>query len=97
MKIHTSTYDVYVDPTAVASVSIREDKHWDTKRDQYTVDIALQSAPGSAPVYTTYNKEDAIKVVNKIGEAMDAVEPGKTYLDGFKDGTEYVLKLIKGK
>jgi len=95
MKIHTNTHDVYVDQTAVASVSIREDKHWDTKRDQYIVDIVLQSAPCSVPIYTTYSKEDAVELVCKIGEAMDTIEPSKTYLDGFKEGTEYALKLVK--
>jgi len=56
----------------------------------------LKNAPGSAPIYITYHKEDAIELVDKIGEAMDTTPPSKTYLDGFKEGTEYALKLIKG-
>jgi len=42
------------------------------------------------------NETDAVEFRKLIIEAMDVKDTkGKTYLDGFKDGTEYAIKLFK--
>jgi len=42
------------------------------------------------------NETDAVEFRKLIIDAMDVKDSrGKTYLDGFKEGTEYAIKLFK--
>jgi len=94
MRLEINKNPIFIVPSAIASVSIFEDVHWDTKQPIYRVDISLHGTPGATNVYTTSDKDEAISLVETIGDAIE-IPDGVTYLDGFKDGTEYALKLLK--
>ena len=89
MKITLEGEDVYIDTTYIISVNL--DK-WD---DEYVVSIVTTHNMGN--VYRSNDKEKALKVLREVGNALEDKKPKKTYLDGFKDGTEYALKLISTK
>ena len=89
MKIKLRDEDVYVDATYIVSVSLN---YWD---EHYVVQILTTNGMGDA--FRSKDKEKALKVLREIGDALEDKKPKKTYLDGFKDGTEYALKLIDKK
>ena len=89
MKIKLRDEDVYVDASYIVSVSLN---YWD---EHYVVQILTTNGMGN--VYRSNDKEKALKVLREIGNALEDKKPKKTYLDGFKDGTEYALKLISTK
>lgn len=95
MIIKTIDGSFHIRAENISSVSMAEEKNWDTKKPEYIVFIS--NGTGIASVYKSSVKENAQEVVNDIGHAIDDVLPEKTYLDGFKDGTEYAIKLIKEK
>lgn len=94
MKIETPTNDIYVKVESIASASIRRGTNYDTKKSEYTVEISASTGM-FAPVYTTNDMNIAKQVLEKIGDELEAKPSDKTYLDGFKEGTEYALQLIK--
>ena len=89
MKINLRDEEAYVDATYIVSVSL---DYWN---EHYVVQTVTTSGMGTA--FRSKDKEKALKVLREIGNALEDKEPKKTYLDGFKDGTEYALKLISTK
>lgn len=94
MKIETPTNDIYVRVKSIASASIRTGTNYDTKKLEYTVEISATTGM-FAPIYTTSEMNIARQVLEKIGNRLEAEPSDKTYLDGFKEGTEYALQLIE--
>ena len=86
---------IYINLKNVSSVSVSEDKDWHTKEKVYHTEICVNGM--MTRVATTSTEAEANDLVQRIGEALEKIEPEKTYLDGFKDGTEYALKLINIK
>ena len=86
MKINLHDEESYVDITHIVSASL---KNWG---DECVVTICTTNGMGDA--FRSKDKEKALKVLREIGNALEDKEPKKTYLDGFKEGTEYALKLI---
>ena len=86
MKINLHDEEVYVDITYIVSVGL---DYWD---EHYVVQIVTTNGMGTT--FRSKDKEKALKVLREIGDALEDKKPKKTYLDGFKDGTEYALKLI---
>jgi hypothetical protein len=57
--------------------------------------VMVSSGMSHICVYESKIEQEAKDVLLDIGSMIEEHEPQKTYLDGFKDGTEYALKLIK--
>ena len=92
MRFNFKDREIYVNPGNISSVAVNEDKDWDTKAKIYHVEITINGM--IARIATSSTEAEAKELVQKIGATLDKVEPEKTYLDGFKDGTEYALRLI---
>jgi len=93
MKFEVNNEVVFIDTDRVTSVSIMEDAHWQTKEPMYHVEI--MAGGFNSRVFTSSEKSNAKDMQMKIGLEVEKKSPEKTYLDGFKDGTEYALKLIE--
>ena len=92
MKFKVDDREIYLNIKNLSSVSISNDKHWETKQDIYHVEVSNNGM--IIRVYSTESKSSAEKLLEDIANKAEEVIPDKTYLDGFKDGTEYALKLI---
>jgi hypothetical protein len=79
-----------VETQGITSLSTRADTYSGITR--YSVNISFPMA-GQQFDFTT--QEDSDTFVKMIMDAIDDVEKQPTYLEGFKDGTEYAIKLMK--
>jgi len=97
MKLTVDGQDVYVNVKSIISARMFKDIDYRTesKGDIFIVEIATQNNLGFR-LYESINESNAKEMLNKIGSLLEDKED-KTYLDGFKDGTEYALKLIEKK
>ena len=89
MKLTLDDEEIYIDTTYIVSVALNK---WG---EEYVVQLLATNHMGE--VYRSKDKEKALKVLKGIGESLMDKKPKKTYLDGFKEGTEYALKLIAKK
>ena len=87
MKITLDGEEIYIDVNNIVSVSL------DKWGDDYVVRVLTTHIMGD--MYRSKDKEKALKVLREVGSVLEDKKPKKTYLDGFKDGTEYALKLTK--
>ncbi len=98
MKIQIGIESIYISDDIVGVARIIEIPHYseDIKKMEYAVEV--MSRMGAVfPIYVTNNKDNAIETLNKVGELLKKEKPEKNYIDGFKDGTEYALKLLEKK
>jgi len=94
IKINNSKVIINIDKIITASI-----KKWESGS---TIDwvVEITYAGGLAPIQVA-SKSEADELMNIIEEeivkinSFDNLPQEPTYLDGFKDGTEYALKLIK--
>lgn len=98
MKFEVDGDSVFVNIQSITSVSVSERTEYsgENRKAVFYVEV---SAIGQMliPVYQSTSKENAKSMQEKIGAVMDKLDPEKTYLKGFKDGTEYALKLMDKK
>jgi hypothetical protein len=97
MKIVTKDKKViYINLNNMDTVSIQPQSRY-TKQNETDIFYCVMVSNGmcNTCVYESNMEQEAKDVLLDIGILIEESEPQKTYLDGFKDGTEYALKLIK--
>ena len=95
MKFTSGKSVVYVRLKDITSVSMAE---WKSRENitEFCVEIC-HSGGMPTRILTTKIENEATGIQHQIGAKLDEVSGEKTYLDGFKEGTEYALKLIEKK
>ena len=96
MQVKLSNGDIiYLNKNAVNGVVVVENnyKNIDSQMEfSYSIEIFTGTGMIFRP-YTNKNKVIAQEALEKIGSLIEDTKE-KTYLEGFKEGTEYALKLI---
>jgi len=94
VELDTTNGKVYVNPNNILAVS---SSVWDNGSD-IDVNVIVTYSQGVATIHVQ-SEEDAEELINNLREVLldtdKHVTQEPTYLDGFKDGTEYVLKLME--
>lgn len=93
MKFEANGHVTYVNIAKVASVGIMKHGGYRDEKPMYSVDVAYGTGSMIQAAYTE-DKSIAEDLQKQIGEKI-IDEAEKTYLDGFKDGTEYALNLMR--
>lgn len=93
MKFISGESTVFVKLKNVTSVSVMCGTDYESKEKEFYVEISSISGM-IVRVLATKNETDAKSIQHQIGEKLDSENEEKTYLDGFKEGTEYALNLI---
>ena len=94
MKIELSDgNEIYCKVGNISSVSINK-LHISAGDNEYDVMVSFINQMPLC-LYRTKNEEIAKEAMIKIGKLIEEDSNEKTYLDGFKDGTEYALKLME--
>lgn len=89
MKIELSDGStIYVKVTGIYHVGMA---HYN---DEYSVEVGIENMPFCS-VVKTKDKKVAQEAVSKIGSYINDDESRNTYIEGFKEGTEYALKLME--
>jgi len=108
MKIQTEQGDIYVKASSLLAVSVRKYENYNSKDEKYDimygVDIST-SIINVMQILSTKDKEEANRIANILGKAVEdndsanirntVSEDNSIYLKGFKEGTEYALRLMK--
>jgi len=81
----------YINKNSYSAVNMV--KHNYNANPEYSVTVVVGGG-FSVEIYKSESKESAEDAMFKLGEQLDEDSSEKTYLDGFKEGTEYALKLM---
>ena len=96
MQVKLNNGDIiYLNKNAINGVVLVENnyRNIDSKMEfSYSIEIFTSTGMIFRP-YTNKDKLIAQEALEKIGSLVEDIKE-KTYLEGFKDGTEYALKLI---
>ena len=98
MKIELENGDViFANKSGVSLVTLREQYFYDKneKITDYIVDVIGRNGM-MFTIYSSKSRNLAIEALEKLGKLIEDTDK-KTYLDGFKEGTEYALKLMETK
>lgn len=97
MKIVTKDKKaIYINLDNIDTVYLQKNRRYNQQNKQEEYYCVMVSGNMSlTSVYESDNEQEAKDVLLDIGSMMEEHQPKKTYLDCFRDGTEYALKLIK--
>ena len=98
MQLEFEGKQIYIKEDKLSAIATYENKGYENE-PIYTVDINVNGM--MFRVATVSSQEKANQLVKLISAEQDVLKANPnqepTYLDGFKQGTEYALKLIEAK
>ena len=100
MKIGLEGKLSYINENDIALVKIEEIRAASDNKVFYDIVVMTKKDQLVMSIGSVKSKEEANRVVTEIAERLQSVkirENSSGYVEGFKDGVEYVLKLMNNK